>query len=313
MPWILASSAYSFHQLLPSWLWSPAGCILESVLGPWGSSGVLFFWLFFSFFLFLCLWSSFSSCRLSSFSYCSCSSSYLLLSFSPSFISSSCHLPPFSCLPSLSSCFFLGSSCCLLSSNCPPVPPVTLLSLSVILLSSVVSFFLAFCLLVSLVLLSPHVCGLPSLPALFTCRLFLLFLSDHCLLGDASCRHLCFPFHCLLHYSCPVPGASPHPPSLFFSSASSLVPSVSYLSFMTSVSRTSLAPFFTKDLCSSPFISAGAGPSSASDFLRQLVPRLFLLLLVLSPLIPLVLFMMTLFSFLLRMMALIRRVLSSYP
>ena len=82
---------------------------------------------------------------------------------------------------------------------------------------------------------------------------------------------------------------------------------------MTSVSRTSLAPFFAKDLCSSPFISAGAGPSSASDFLRQLVPRLFLLPLVLSPLIPLVLFMMTLFSFLLRMMALIRRVLSSYP
>ena len=49
MPWILASSAYSFHQLLPSWLWSPAGCILESVLGPWGSSGVLFFLVVFLF------------------------------------------------------------------------------------------------------------------------------------------------------------------------------------------------------------------------------------------------------------------------
>ena len=35
---------------------------------------------------------------------------------------------------------------------------------------------------------------------------------------------------------------------------------------MTSISRTSLAPFFPKDLSSSPFISAGAGPSSASDF-----------------------------------------------
>ena len=42
MLWILASSAYSFHQQLPPWLWSPAGCILESVLGPWGSSGILY-------------------------------------------------------------------------------------------------------------------------------------------------------------------------------------------------------------------------------------------------------------------------------
>ena len=151
MPRIPASSAYSFHQPLASWLWSPAGCILNSVFGPWGSSGVLFFWLFFSFFLFLCLWSSFSSCGLSSFSCCSCSSSYLLLSFSPSFISSSCHLPPFSCLSSRSSRFFLGSSCHLLSSNCLPVPPVTLLSLSVtFLLSSVISFFLAFRILLSL-------------------------------------------------------------------------------------------------------------------------------------------------------------------
>ena len=65
-------------------------------------------------------------------------------------------------------------------------------------------------------------------------------------------------------------GASPDPPSLFFSSAS-LVPSVSYLSSMTS-----LALFFPKDLWFSPFISAGAGPSSASDVLCRLVPRLFL-------------------------------------
>ena len=44
---------------------------------------------------------------------------------------------------------------------------------------------------------------------------------------------------------------------------------------MTSISRTSLAPFFPKDFLFSPFISAGAGPSFASDFLRRLVPRLF--------------------------------------
>ena len=107
------------------------------------------------------------------------------------------------------------------------------------------------------------------------------------------------------------PWCLPHYPSLFFSSASSHVPPVSYLSCMTSISRTSLAPFFSKDLGSSPFISAGAGPSSASDVLRRLVPQLFLLVLVLLPLLPLVLFMMTLFSFLLLMMALIRRV--SFP
>ena len=82
---------------------------------------------------------------------------------------------------------------------------------------------------------------------------------------------------------------------------------------MTSISRTSLAPFFPKSLWSSPFISAGAGPSYASDFLRRLVPRLFLLVFVLLPLLPLVLFMMTLFSFLLLIMALIRRVLRSLP
>ena len=275
---IPASSVYSFHQPLPSWLWSPVGCILESVLGLWGSSGVLYS----------------GRLPLSSFSCCSCSSSYLLLSFSPSFISSSCHLPPFSCLSSSSFCFFLGSSCRLLSSN----HPLFLLSLSFYYFFAVFCRFLFPCLLsppVS-VLPSPPVRGLPSLPALFSCRLFLLFLSDHRLLGDASCCHLCFPFRRLLHYFCPIPGASPHPPSLFFSSAFSLVPPVSYLSFMTSVSRTSLAPFFAKDLCSSPFISAGAGPSSASDFLRQLVPRLFLLVLVL---LPLFLFMMTLFSLLL--------------
>ena len=150
------------------------------------------------------------------------------------------------------------------------------------------------------VLPSPPVYGLLSLTTLFPCCLFLLFLSDHRLLGGAGCRHLCFLFCCLLHYSCPIPGASPHPPSLFFSSASSLVPPVSYFLSMTSISRTSVAPFFPKDLWSSPFISAGAGPSSASDFLRRLVPRLFLLVLVLLPLLPLVLFMMTLFSFLLQ-------------
>ena len=38
---------------------------------------------------------------------------------------------------------------------------------------------------------------------------------------------------------------------------------------MTSISRTSLALFFPKDLCSSPFISAGAGPSSASEFIAS--------------------------------------------
>ena len=54
---------------------------------------------------------------------------------------------------------------------------------------------------------------------------------------------------------------------------------------MTSISRTSLAPFFPKGLCSSPFISAGAGPSSTSDVLSRLFPRLFLLVLVLLPLI----------------------------
>ena len=37
---------------------------------------------------------------------------------------------------------------------------------------------------------------------------------------------------------------------------------------MTSIPRTSLAPFFPKDLWSSLFISAGAGPSSAFDVLR---------------------------------------------
>ena len=144
MPWILASLVYSFHQPLPSRLWSPEGCILESVLGPRGS----LFWSSSSFFLFLCLWSSFSSCHLSSFSYCSCSSSYLLLSFLFFLLY---HLPPLSCFSSRCSCFFLGSSCRLMSSDCLPVPPVTLLSLSITyLVSSVISFFLACRLLLSL-------------------------------------------------------------------------------------------------------------------------------------------------------------------
>ena len=260
---ILASSVYSFHQLLPSWLWSPVGCILESVLGPWGSfflvvfvflpflvSLVLLLFLLHIFLFLLLLFFLLSPPFLLSLLHFLLLSSpslllpaFLLLLFlswlllSPSVLqSSACSF----CHSFVSFCYFFAVFCrflfpCLLS------PPVS-------------------------VLLLPPVCGLPSLPALFSCRLFLLFLSDHRLLGDANCPHLCFPFCRLLHYSCPILGASPHPPSLFFSSASSLVPPVSYLSSMTSFSRTSLAPFFPKDLCSSPFISTGAGPSSASDF-----------------------------------------------
>ena len=265
-------------------------------MGPRGSS-VFFFLVVFLFLLFLCLQSSFSFCCLSSFSCCSCSPSCRLLSFSPFFVSSSYHLPPFSCR------FFglcLSSrSCHLLSFNHLPVTPVTLLSLSItFLLSSVVSFFLAFRLLLSLFF---H-----RLPFAVYRRFLPFFpvVSSYYFL-PTSCRHLCFPFCRLLHYSCPIPGASPHPPSLFFPFASSLVPSVSYLSSMTSISRTSVAAFFPKDLCSSPFISAGAGPSYASDFLRRLLPRIFLLVLVLLPLLPLVLFMMALFSILSLMMDLI--------
>ena len=78
-------------------------------------------------------------------------------SFSPSFVSSSCRILPFSCrffcfcLSSCSSCFFLGSSSCLLPSVHLPVPPVDLSSHSFAsLLASVVSFFFACCLLLSL-------------------------------------------------------------------------------------------------------------------------------------------------------------------
>ena len=312
MPRIVASSAYSFHQLLPSWLWSPAGCNLESVLGPRGSSGVLFSWSSSSFFLFLCLQSSFSSVA------------YLPSPVVPV-------LPPVASFPSLLPSFpppviSLPSPAFLLappvSSLAPPVafcPPMirlflrSLFCLFLLLLWCLLSFPFSFPVICSC--LSSVASRLRSTVAscpFFSCHLFLLYLSDHCLLGNASCRHLCFPFCRLLHYSCPIPGASPDPPSLFFSSPSSLVPPVSYLSCMTSISRTSLAPFFPKELCSSPFISAGASPCS-SDVLRRLVPRLFPLVLALFPLLPLVLFMMTLFSILLLMMALIRRVLCSHP
>ena len=181
---ILALSAYSFHQPLPSWLWFPVSCILESVLGTSASYGVLFFWLFSSSFLFLSLRSSFSSCHLSSFSCCSCSSSYLILSFTPSFVSSSCH--PFSCLSS-------RSSCCLLSSNCPHVPFLpSLICLFLLRLCCLLSFPFSLP-VVSSCLSSSVASRLQSTAAsclFFSCCLFLLFLSDHRLLGDAGCRHL---------------------------------------------------------------------------------------------------------------------------
>ena len=131
MPRILASSAYSFQQPLPSLLWSPSSCILESVLGPRGSSSFFFSWLFFS--SFSCV-----SSHLSSFSYCSCSSSYLLLSFSPSFVP-----PPVISLPSPA--FLLAPPICSLAppvAFCPPITCLFLLSLFCLLL-------LLFCCLLS--------------------------------------------------------------------------------------------------------------------------------------------------------------------
>ena len=82
---------------------------------------------------------------------------------------------------------------------------------------------------------------------------------------------------------------------------------------MTSIFLTSLAPFFPKDLQSSPFVSAGAGLFSAAGFCVGWFRAFLLLALVLLPLVPLVPFMMTLLSFLVLMVALIQRALCSLP
>ena len=268
MPLILASPTSSFHQPPPSWLWSPAGCILETVLGPWGSSGGFFF----------------SGCL--PFSPFSCVSGPLLIFLSPIFLLLLLLyflLSPF--LLSFLHSLLLSSPSLLLSFLWLLLPffslllflPWLLLSPSVLRsptcssghsFVSLSSFFAVFCRFLfpclsspPVFLLPPPVCGILSLPALFSCRLFLFFLSDSCLLRATVCRHLCALLS-VTSFATSVLSLVPPPPN---SLSSSLVPPVSYWSSLTSISSTFLAPFFPKDLQSSTFVSAGAGPS-ASDF-----------------------------------------------
>ena len=134
-------------------------------------------------------------------------------SFSLFFIFSSYRLLPFSCRFFCFSCLSSRSSCCLLPSDRPPVPLATLSSHSLYsLLASVVSFFLAYCLFLSLFFhLFLFVVYRLFLP--FSCRLFLFFLLT-ITFWETPAIVTC-AFLSVVSFAAPALSLSPPPPFLF--------------------------------------------------------------------------------------------------